>query len=270
MADKARWLKGKVAYTEAQVLSLGKTKPVQSCRSLLSVDDTIADILAALEAKDPGLNNTIIVFTSDQGVQFGEHQWEPKKVPYEGTIKVPFVVRADGLFNETASTDTANIVLNIDLAPTVLALTGASGTPGCPSQDPYRAACLARGGGFDGVSLVPLLGSVVVPIFEFSDRSFLIEMWDGGTFPEYCAVRTPDAKLIRYDKHVGVDFEGYDLTGAYGQPDPNELHSVVYSSSNGIARFRGGGGTVGSALYNDLYPQLVALCDPPPPDYAPF
>jgi hypothetical protein len=114
MKDKSRFLKGKGAMP-AQ--TEGRTKPLAACRALLSVDDGIRDILAALETKDPGLNNTVVVFTSDQGVQFGEHNWIPKKVPYEGTIRVPFVIRADGLFAELPSTDASNMVLNNVIPP---------------------------------------------------------------------------------------------------------------------------------------------------------
>ena len=105
------------------------------------------------------------------------------------------------------------------------------------------------------------LGPTVAPTAGFSDRVFLIEIWDPSTFPEYCAVRSPTAKLIRYDKDLGADYEGYDLT-----TDPNELHSVVYSGADGVAKFRGSG----RAVYDELYPQLVTLCNPLPPGYLPF
>lgn len=260
--DKSRWLRSRTPFTPSQALEEGRTRPIAACRSLLTVDDGIADIVAALERKDPGLENTIIVFTSDQGIQYGEHNWSPKKVPYEGTIHVPFVIRADGLFGGARSTDSANIVLNIDLAPTLLELSGQSGLPDCPTQDPYRTSCEAHGGGFDGLSLTSLLSPTVTPMPGFSDRTFLIEMWDSALgFPEYCAVRTADAKLIRYDKDAGADFEGYNLA-----KDPHELHSLVYSGTAGIARFRG----EGQALYDELYPQLASLCDPLPPGYLPF
>jgi arylsulfatase A-like enzyme len=266
LKDKPRWLKSKPAWAQDQALIEGVTKPRDGCRALLSVDDGIAQILAALDAKDPGLDNTVIVFTSDQGVQYGEHQRTEKRVPYEGTIRVPYVVRADGLLGETPVRDASNIVLNIDLAPTILELTGSTGAPGCPAEEPFRTPCLERGGGFDGKSFASLLSPGVAATAGFSDRAFLIEMHDDQTFPEYCAVRTPHAKLIRYDKDVGADFEAYDLSGAYGRADPHELHSVVYSASDGIPKFRAGG----KQVFDDLYPVLKRLCEPLPPEYLPF
>jgi arylsulfatase A-like enzyme len=276
MKDKARWEKGRKAWKPTTATLEGYTRPLAACRSLLSVDDGLARIVAALEVKDPGLENTVIVFTSDQGVEYGEHNWSAKRVPYESTIRVPFVVRADGLFSESGTADASNIVLNIDLAPTVLELTGATGVPGCPAetQEPFHTRCVERGGGFDGRSFAPLLGVEVTPTAGFSDRVFLLEISDDATaFPEYCAVRGPDGKLIRYDKDFGPDWAGFDLTGAYGRADPNELWSVVWSSATApdTPLFRGEvegvPGAVGQALFDDLYPHLKALCDPLPPGY---
>ena len=266
MKDKSRWSKNRKPWTDQHALEDGVTRPRDACRSLLSVDDGIARILTELDAKDPGLGNTIVIFTSDQGVQYGEHAWELKRVPYEGTIRVPYVVRADGLLGEQRTTDASNLVLNIDLAPTIVDLAGATGTPGCAAEEPFRTPCLDRGGGFDGESFASLLTPDVAQMPTFSDRVFLIEMHDDGTFPEYCAVRSRDAKLIRYDKDAGADFEGYDLSGAYGRADPHELHSVVYSGADGVPKFRAGG----KQLFDDLYPALEQLCDPLPPDYLSF
>jgi arylsulfatase A-like enzyme len=266
MKDKARWQKNRKPFASEKALSEGRTKPMNGCRALLSVDDGVAAILAALERKDPGLDHTVVVFTSDQGVQYGEHGWLPKRIAFEGTIQVPYVMRADGLLAEQPTVDAINLVLNIDLAPTLLELAGASGSPGCPTEDPYRARCLERGGGFDGTSFTTLLGPSVEPVPGFADRVFLIEMFAEGTFPEYCAVRSADAKLIRYDRDSGPDFEGYDLTGAYGRADPFELHSVVSSNAKGVVTFRAGG----RDLYEDLYPSLRSLCDPLPPGYPAF
>jgi hypothetical protein len=180
MKDKARWQKNRKPFTSSKALLEGRTKPMNGCRALLSVDDGVAAILAALERKDPG--------------------------------------------------------------------------------------CLQRGGGFDGTSFTALLGPSVELAPGFADRVFLIEMSDDGTFPEYCAVRSADAKLIRYDRDAGPDFEGYDLTGAYGRADPSELHSVVFSNTKGVVSFRAGG----RDLYEDLYPSLRSLCDPLPPGYPAF
>ena len=270
MTDKPRWMR-RSALSPAEVADNGIHRVVEGCRALLAVDDNIGRTLDALEAKDPGLNNTIIVFTSDQGVQLGQHQLSAKKVPYEETIHLPFVIRADGLLGQGQSQDNKDLIANIDLAPTLVDLAGGDSTtitPGCPnSNDRFETACVARGGGFDGFSFAPLLTSAGTYVPR---TAFLIEHWDplvntsrGVGVPTYCAVRSLNAKLLRYWKGTawGFDWEGYDLAA-----DPNELHSVVYSGKDGIPHFRGDG----QAIYDALYPRLASQCRPPPPEYPAF
>lgn len=254
-SDKPRWLKNRGAFSASKISSY-RTQMKQSCRALLAVDDGVASILGALDAKDPGLTNTIVIFASDQGTENGEHMHPHKKVPYDATARAPFVLRMPG-----PSTPTIDALLsNIDLAPTLLEITGASGSPDCPS-DPtggYRAACEARGGGFDGMSFAALLQGG-----DFVERqAILLEHWDpvtiSGKVPTYCSVRTKTAQLTRYyaNATAGPDWEGYDLTA-----DPHQLHSLVYSTdASGTARFRPGG----QALFDALYPALKTLCSPLP------
>jgi arylsulfatase A-like enzyme len=268
LKDKPRWLKRRPALTTAEVREMGETRMVDSCRALLAVDDGVARILAALEQKDPGLDNTIVLFTSDQGVQNGQHQHDAKKVPYEETIRVPFAIRADGLLGGSASVDREHLVDNVDLAPTLLDLVGvdpASIRPGCPdSNDVYERRCVERGGGFDGTSFAPLFtGGPYTPRTEV-----LLEHWDPRAVasslgfeyvPSYCGVRSATAKLVVYDRGRGLDWEAYDLVA-----DPNELRSVVYSGTDGVPKFRTGG----KAIYDALAPVLARVCDPPPPQHA--
>jgi arylsulfatase A-like enzyme len=262
MHDKPRWLSSHQPFSD-QTIAKERSDYKDQCRSDLAVDDGVGRILAALEAKDPGLENTIVVYTSDQGVQDGVHAVPWKKVPYDGSSQLPFVVRDDALLGGRPSTND-DLILNIDLAPTILALTGATGRPDCPSgPNVYATACRAHGGGFDGVSFAPLLwGDPYNPRDDF-----LIEHWDPVTIsnkvPMYCAVRTKTGFLARYfdDAAAGPDWEGYDLT-----TDPNMLHSLVYSGSDGVARFRAGG----AALYAALEFKLADLCRPGPPDYPPL
>lgn len=268
MTDKPRWLKGRGSWSASKQLQYGVTMMKDGCRTLLAVDDGVRAILTALEAKDPGLDNTLILFTSDQGAQMGQHRHPWKKVPYEETVRIPFVVRADALLGEQPSNDADHMVANIDLAPTFLELARidpASVSPGCPdTNDVYEDRCVARGGGFDGTSFAPLL--IGGPYLERS--VLLLEHWDPvtltGKVPTYCSIRTETAKLTRYffNATKGPDWEGYDLAA-----DPNELNSLVYSSSDGVPKSRG---ARGAEILATLGPMLVELCDPLPPEYPPF
>lgn len=103
--------------------------------ALISLDEGVAKIVDALKAKGV-LDNTVIIFMSDNGWLLGEHRLLSKTWPYEESIKVPMVWRLP--WAEQARVNPAQ-VLNIDLAPTIAEL--ASAEPGL----------------VDGTSLVPLL-----------------------------------------------------------------------------------------------------------------
>jgi N-acetylglucosamine-6-sulfatase len=123
-------------------------------QSMLAVDDMIGDLVGALH--DSGeLDNTYIVFTSDNGFHLGQHRLGAGKwTPYEEDIRVPLIVRGPGVpEGETLH----HMVLNNDLAPTFADLAGA--------EPPSFV---------DGRSLVPLLTEDPKPLKDWRQR-FVIE-----------------------------------------------------------------------------------------------
>ena len=88
------------------------------------MDDNIGRLLDYLE-KEGLLENTLIVYTSDQGFYMGEHGWFDKRFMYEGSLRTPLVMRIpDGMKGRRGRT-VSQMVQNIDHAPTFLELTGA-------------------------------------------------------------------------------------------------------------------------------------------------
>jgi arylsulfatase A-like enzyme len=163
--------------------------------TLLSVDEAVASLMDALS--DEGrLENTFIVFASDNGILHGEHRWRGKVVPYEESIHVPLIVRFDPLVEEAR--EDAHFALNVDLAPTIAELARV------PSP------------GVEGRSLLPLLGGS-----NTSWRSdFLIEhLSDEDTVPSYCAVRNQRHLYVVY---VTGEEELYDLL-----LDPYQMTNVA-------------------------------------------
>jgi N-acetylglucosamine-6-sulfatase len=137
-----------------------------------------------------------VIFTSDNGLLWGEHRWLKKEVPYEEAIRVPLVVRADAIVSEGARTDD-HIVANIDLAPTIADVAGVE----LPDAE--------------GKSLVPLLTGTA----ETWRHALLIEHLRGtNPIPTYCAVRTERYLFASYDTG---ERELYDLDA-----DPFELRNL--------------------------------------------
>ncbi|MBS1656640.1 MAG: sulfatase-like hydrolase/transferase [Bacteroidetes bacterium] len=93
---------------------------------MLSVDDGVGAVLSALESRGE-LENTMIIFTSDNGHMLGEHNLDMKRVAYEPSLRVPLFIRYPSWF-PAGTVDSSNFALNIDLAPTVLEAAGIPNT----------------------------------------------------------------------------------------------------------------------------------------------
>src|SRR5262249_26529720 len=152
----------------------------------------VGEIFKAL--KETGqLDNTVIVFTSDNGYFYGEHGLSvERRLAYEESIRMPLLVRYPKAIK--AGTVRDEFALNIDVAPTLLELAGVT----VPN--------VVR-----GRSLVPLFKGAAT---EWRN-SFLVEYYSDKVFPRvrqvgYKAVRTERWKYIHYYELEGMD-ELYDL-----------------------------------------------------------
>jgi arylsulfatase A-like enzyme len=134
VSDKPAWVRRLAPMSDAQ-RALQREHRRESYAALLAVDDAISRILNAVRARGD-LAETVVVFTSDNGLAFGEHRWTKKSCPYQACLGVPFMIRMPGVAHRTELA----IVSAADIAPTIAELSGAT----VPTA-------------FDGVSLVPLL-----------------------------------------------------------------------------------------------------------------
>lgn len=165
--------------------------------SLRAVDRGIAKIHRALRRAGE-LNDTVFIFTSDNGYFYGEHRLRYKLAPYEEALRVPLMISVPPRFRGTdAPVQTSSEpVANIDFAPTILEL--ANATP-CRKRRDCRV--------MDGRSLMPLLrGGDEWP----SDRALLVEHKGrnhGFSSCQYEGVRVPGAFYVR---HLLVPVPGSD------------------------------------------------------------
>jgi arylsulfatase A-like enzyme len=161
-------------------------------QSLQSVDDLVEAVVDALRDARK-LDNTVIIYTSDNGFIYGNPGREGKNSPYEGSIRVPLLVRGPGIPENAMRNQLVN---NLDVVATIIELAGAK---------PGRT--------LDGRSLVPLFTDANIPW-----RSAILIDGKGAV-----AVRTPSRKYIR---HKNGSEELYDLV-----TDPQELENKAGSSS---------------------------------------
>jgi arylsulfatase A-like enzyme len=199
VSDKARWLRDNVPPMPPEKIATMDALYPLMLESLLAVDEAIGSIMQAL--RDTGRDeDTLIVYTSDNGFSLGEHRWFGKLCPYEECLQVPFVVRYPRLI--ASGRIEARQVANIDLAPTFAEFAGV--VPESP---------------VDGVSLASLLDGSV----STWRGDILAQQW--GVIPtSYRAVRDGRFSYIEttlVPPLFGQEAELYDL-----EADPHQLTSV--------------------------------------------
>jgi N-acetylglucosamine-6-sulfatase len=168
----------------------------QELESLLAVDEGIVRVVDALRAAGE-LENTLIVFTSDNGYFHGEHRIPNGKVMvYEPSIRVPLILRGPGV---PSGARRRQLVTNADLAPTILE--ASAGTPAVRVPD--------------GRSLFPLLRDRGLAW----GRELLVEGAPGILAVAYAALRND---RFVYAEHDNGERELYDL-----RRDPHQLQNVV-------------------------------------------
>ena len=171
-------------------------------RTISAVDDSLGRILDWLEETGEAAN-TVVIYTSDNGFYFGEHGLIDKRSAYEESIRVPMIVSAPGRFPGGVTVSAQ--VANLDLAPTILDIAGAS----IPEQ-------------FEGESFKGLADGSLDPA-QWRDAMLYEYFWEFNFphTPTTFAIRTNDYKLIQYHGIWDTD-ELYDMCA-----DPNEMNNLI-------------------------------------------
>ena len=166
-------------------------------RVITSVDRNVGIVLDYLE-KEGLLDNTMIVYTSDQGFYMGEHGWFDKRFMYEESFRTPLLVRLPG----GKKGDVAQLVQNIDYGPTFLELAGVE----VPEE-------------MHGESFLPLLKGEKT---EWRDALYyhFYEYPAEHAVKRHYGVRDGRYKLIHFYNDID-SWELYDLKN-----DPNELNNL--------------------------------------------
>ena len=100
---------------------INKFKNMQLLRSLIAVDESLGKVIDTLEELGE-LNNTVIIYSSDNGYFMGEHTYKDKRLAYENSIRVPMIIRYPKLIEKNSHVNEQ--CLNIDIAPTILDFAG--------------------------------------------------------------------------------------------------------------------------------------------------
>ena len=124
VADKPKFIRD-APFLSPQELHTYRVYYEKQLESLRSIDEGVKQVVDTLGALGR-LRNTYIIFTSDNGFFFGEHRLTGGKfIAYEPATHLPFLMRGPGI---KPGTSTGELTMNIDIAPTILELAGATAT----------------------------------------------------------------------------------------------------------------------------------------------
>jgi arylsulfatase A-like enzyme len=198
VSDKPWYVRRKAPLSRSDKRAIQRFRRAQLA-TLLAVDRSIGRLLDDLRAASR-LSNTMVIFTSDQGVLWGEHRLVSKGVPFEEVLHVPLAIRWDG--HEVGGRTEDDVSVNIDIPATIAA---AAGVPQL---------------GIDGRNLTPLLRHPHLHLH----RSTIAEKWSKtDNLPTFCTVRY--RSLVFTTNYNGDrSKELYDL-----RLDPWQLENAVHS-----------------------------------------
>jgi len=188
-------------------------------RCVKGVDESVGTVMQSLERLGIA-DNTIVIYSSDQGFYLGDHGWYDKRWMYEESLKMPFIVKWPGV-TKPGSVDETHMIQNLDYAPTFLEAAGAE----APAD-------------LQGHSLAPLLRGES-PDWRKSIYYHYYEYPSVHMVPRHNGVRTETHKLIHF--YNFDQWELYDLkndpdelTNLYNQPGNEELMTALKRELKGL------------------------------------
>ncbi len=178
-----------------------------------AVDESVGRVLRFLD--EEGLaDNTIVVYSSDQGFYLGEHGWFDKRWIFEESLRTPLVMRWPSV--ATAGAVNGDLVSNVDFAATFL-----------------EAAGVAAPADLQGASLAPLLRGQTPPDWRQSFYYHYYEYPGPHSVRRLYGVGDRRYKLVRFYEPEVDEWELFDL-----ERDPQEMRSVYGAPAYGDTQKR--------------------------------
>lgn len=221
LEDKPRWIRrGWVYGVHYKPWMESKGKPVPDkitprvwdpqnpkgmnyLRSLLAVDKSVGDLRKCLD-ENKLLDNTIIVYSSDNGFFLGAHQRGDKRLMYEEALRIPLIVWYPKVIKPGSENN--EMILNIDVAPTLIELAGAK-----------------KPAAMQGSSFLPMLGNNNINWRKEFMYEYFQEAYAPG-FVTVTGIRTERYKYIESLHQINDINELYDL-----KTDPGERKNLINS-----------------------------------------
>jgi arylsulfatase A-like enzyme len=217
------WVKSRAYSWHGALLSRSEYEDIfrRYCETLTSMDESIGELMNFL--KKSGLDKeTVIIYMGDNGHSMGEHGLMDKRHFYEESVRVPLIAYCPDIIKPATKVD--KIVLNVDIAPTILDFAG-----------------LKKPNYMVGASFMNLIKGKNVK--KWRDKFFYEYYWEFQypNTPTIFGVRTDRYKYI-YNQGVWDANELYDL-----KTDPNEVNNLIFNVKYD---------SLGISMKNDLFQWL--------------
>jgi arylsulfatase A-like enzyme len=196
----------KPPYVRASPINLRRDRRIRrlQLRAFMPVDTMVSRVFKALRERHEA-RRTVVVFTSDNGYQWGEHGLSRKGTPYPASFHVPLLIRWPGHFARSGR-KLSRPAANVDVAPTLLDAAGVTPDPAIP---------------MDGHSLLR----------PWTRHQLLLEFWRGAgsAAPPWVSIRTSRYQYTEYYNPDGtVGFREY-----YTANDPYQLRNLLHDGVPG-------------------------------------
>jgi arylsulfatase A-like enzyme len=209
-------------------------------RTVQAVDDSVGALLDYLEANNL-VENTLVIYTSDQGMFLGDHGWHDKRFMYEESLRMPFIARLPGAI--APGSVSGDMLLNVDFAPTFLdyaeldvpdEMQGSSGkqllegdTPGeWPTSMYYRY-------------WMHTLGHKIIPHYGVRNERYKLIYYYGGRPAD---TGTPDIDIPPEWELFDLEEDLREMNNVYSNSD---YSTVLEEMMKELDRLQAGAGDVG-------------------------
>lgn len=196
-------------------------------RCVSAADDCLGRLLAALDETKQA-ENTVVIYTSDNGYYLGEHGLGDKRSAYDESLLVPFLVRAPMLGTAARGRVFDDMVLNLDLAESLLDFAGVA----IPKE-------------MQGKSWKPLLTGDNAGWRQSWFYEYFAEKQRGSRVPDITAVRTTNAKLVKYPGHddwtemFDLAADPFETKNLFADPTHAELRKKLEAEHDKLAKEAG-------------------------------
>ena len=199
-------------------------------RTIQAVDDSVGTLLDYLDEHDLA-ENTLVVYTSDQGMFLGDHGWHDKRFMYEESLRMPFIARLPGKIE--AGSVGSDMLLNVDFAPTFMDYAGVEvpdevqGSSGRnmlegATPDDWQDSLYYR-------YWMHTIGHKVIPNYGVRNERYKLIFYYGVTLED---THNPEINIEAEWELYDLEVDPREMNNVYGQPEFAEVQAVMLTELN--------------------------------------